>query len=222
MPGGVERDHKQSATIPLSTRTAGLTAKSYFLALSYGRTQPRSTQSYALRSKASAARSSATPTNACTTAGEHCDNYKCVSTVTGDTCADPIVVSALPFTTANVDITTFANNLEFSSEDVSCTGYINDGRDAFYQVTLAAGRNSRRGQHHQPLSRGIRLFTLSTVAHHRLMIVVSRRRDGEVGESETLDYTNGDQRPTSCLRGRGLLGHQRPGTGLYTLDISAL
>ena len=143
--------------------------------------------------------------------------------MTGDTCADPIVVSALPFTTANVDITTFANNLEFSSEDVSCTGYINDGRDAFYQVTLAAGA----GIHvvvtpSATVPWDPALYIVDSCASPADDSCLGGVDDGEVGESETLDYTNATSAQQVVYVVVDYWDTNGPDTGLYTLDISAL
>ena len=70
--------------------------------------------------------------------GEVCtaDNV-CEAPPAGDSCADPVVVAALPFTDADVDISGFSNQMQM--EDSGCTGYGTSGKDVVYSFTAAEG-----------------------------------------------------------------------------------
>ncbi|MBW2700581.1 MAG: PPC domain-containing protein [Deltaproteobacteria bacterium] len=72
--------------------------------------------------------------------GEVCRESLCITPPIGDACFDPIVVGSLPFTDANVDITTFGPDIEFAdSSTSSCTGYATVGTDVVYEVLIPAG-----------------------------------------------------------------------------------
>ena len=71
--------------------------------------------------------------------GDRCRGDVCAAPAAGDTCASPVVVAEFPFHRTAVDISLFENDVRFSTNAASCTGYTNAGRDAIHAVTLTAG-----------------------------------------------------------------------------------
>ena len=72
------------------------------------------------------------------TAPQRCVALTCVDPPAGDTCDDPIVADAFPYTAADVDMAPHRNAVAFEAE--TCTEWGTGGKDVVYQVALTAGQ----------------------------------------------------------------------------------
>ncbi len=62
-----------------------------------------------------------------------------IGPLSGDNCGNAISITGLPYSDTG-EMANYLNDVFFSSNDESCTGYVNSGKDVIYAVELEAGQ----------------------------------------------------------------------------------